>query len=374
MPDRIICFGAGGLSLGFFGPELQDDYALTFLDIHYKADLIEEIQERHSYVTNVAGEEVDRVTVSGVNAWRLDVPDQDAAIREDIAQARIFFTAVGLRNLDSALSYLAERIEGRTESIYILCAENGEDVAEGWRQRTPPNIHICETVMGRMCRIEDAAAPVYAPVEPTIEWGVVGEALFDMPLEEAYHDPDVFHSKAFLFCPTPEFHARDRVKLFAHNGGHFSIAVQGRLRGVERFSDLADDPEVTAATQELLDNEIGPALWKDCAQAIGRDAFDAYMTRLPKRLFSKTLADHIARGVRGIETKFLPNERVMGGLKLLLDNGIKPDRYCDLIAGGLEVARRDTSDETADNLLNHIPDRAIRDEVARRWHALKTET
>lgn len=373
MRDRIVCIGAGGLSLGFLGPELQADYDLTFLDIHFKADLIAEIARRGSYTTNVAGETVERVTVNNVNTHRLDLPEHDAAIREDIARARIFFTAVGIRNLDGALSHLCERLAGRRENLYILCAENGEDVAESWRGKTPDNIHICETVMGRMCRIEDHAEPTYAAVEPGFEWGVVGEALFDMPLEDRYRDAEVFHSKAFLFCSTAEFHARDRVKLFAHNGLHFFIGAHGRLRGAERFSDLAADPEMTGAAKELLEKELAPALWKDCGEAIGRAAFDEYMARLPGRIFSKTLADNISRGVRGIETKFLPNERVMGGLKLLLKNGVKPNRYCDLIAAGLEVARRETSDETARGLLEHIPDGAVRAEVEKRWKKMKSE-
>ena len=372
MRDRIVILGAGGLSLGFLGPELYKDYSLTFLDVSVKADLIAEIQKSHSYTTNLAGPEIQPIEVTGVNAFRLDDPEQDAAIRQDVAEARIFFTAVGLRNLDRALSYLAERIEGRTENIYILCAENGENVAEDWRAKTPKNIHVCETVMGRMCRIEEQAAPQYSPVVPALEWGVVGEDLFDMPLEDCYRDDEVFHSKAFLFCSQEEFHARDRVKLYAHNGLHFFIATQGRLRGVERFSDLADDAEVVQAAHDILLEEIAPALWKDSGPAIGKEAFDAYMKRLPKRLFSKTLCDHIARGVRGIDVKFEPHERVIGGLSLLVENGIQPNRYYDMIAAGLEVARLDHGEELARKLLGNIPGDEAQKEVVERWEKIRT--
>ncbi len=371
MSNRIVVVGAGGLSLGFFGPELCNDYRLTFLDVAVKEDLIRSIHARHEYTANIAGDEIEHVAVTGVNAFRLDDPAQDDAIRRDIADARVFFTAVGIRNLDKALSYLSERLKGRSDSIYILCAENGEDVAAAWRTRLPDNIHLCETVMGRMCRIEDHAAPSYAPVAPGFEWAVVGEALYDMPLEDRYDDPEVFHSTAFLFCPSAEFQARDRVKLYAHNGLHFFIAAHGRLRGVEQFSDMADDPEMRQAARELLDGEIAPALWRECGAAMGRQAFDAYMERLPDRLFSKTLADHIARGIRNIEAKFDPNERVMGGLRLLLRNGIEPKRYCSLIAAGLEVARRDESPELAERLFGAIPDEDVKTEVKARWKTIR---
>jgi len=369
MPDRIVVLGAGGLALGFFGPELHEEYALTFLDVHFKADLIAGIQKHRAYTTNVAGETIERVVVDNADAFRLDLPEHDDAIRERLDEASIFFTAVGMRNLDSALAWLDQRIRRRTDPLYILCAENGEDVAAAWRARFPANIHLCDTVMGRMCRLEEHAEPDYAAVLPEIAWGAVGEALYDMPLSDENYDPDIFHSKAFLFVPEAEFHARDRIKLFAHNGLHFFIAVQGRLRGVERFSDLRHDAEIVAATRALLAEELAPALWQDCGEAVGREHFESYMQRLPGRLFSDTLRDHIARGVRGIEGKFAPNERVMGGLQLLLDNGIRPSRYLDLLAMGLQVVALDTSQETADSLLAHITE-SVREEVALRWKKL----
>ena len=371
MSDRIVVLGAGGLALGFFGPELRDQYEMTFLDTKAKEDLVAQIQKRRGYVTNLAGEDIQALTVEEVDAFRLDVPEQDAAIREHIAQARIFFTSVGIRNLGRALTYLSERLAGRSEAIYILCAENGENIADRWRAKLPDNIHVCETVMGRMCRIEDHAAPRYGAVTPEIPWGVVGEAFFGMPLSDKNHDPEVFHSGAFQFVPDAEFHARDRVKLYAHNGLHFFIAVQGRIRGVDRFSDLAGEAEVTAAARELLDEEIAPALWKDCTSAIGRAEFDAYIKRLPGRLVSCTLRDQIARGVRGIEDKFGPNERVMGGLRLLLENGIRPRRYYDLLACGLEVARRDVSGEAAEKLFAQLATQEVQREVEARWKKLR---
>ena len=371
MADRIVVLGAGALSLGFFGPELQDEYALTFVDTAAKADLITHVQRRHEYTANAAGQKIVPLAVRPVEAFRLDRAEQDEPIRERIAQARIFFTAVGIRNLDGALSYLFERIGGRKEPLFVLCAENGEGVADKWRTLLPANIHLCDTVMGRMCRLEEHAAPDYAPVEPELAWGVVGEEFHGFPLSDAHRDAKVFHSSAFQFVPEEEFRARERVKLCAHNALHFFVAAMGRLRGAERFSDLAQDAEVTTATRELLEGEIAPALWKDCAWRIGRSEFDGYVARMPGRLFSPTLRDHVARGVRGIQEKFAENERALGGLRLLLRNGVRPNRYYDLLAAGLEVARRDVKPEVAAALFEKLPGEEVRREVEARWKKLR---
>ena len=370
MSDRIVIFGAGALSLGFMGPELGADYRMTFLDTAAKADFVGHVQKAHQYVTNLAGQQVKPLTVQDVDAFRLDLPEQDAAIRQHIAQARIFFTAVGIRNLDSALGYLHQRLAGRTDGIYILCAENGENVAEAWRGKLPPNIRLCDTVMGRMCRLEERAEAPYASVAEGIPWGVVGEDLYRIPISKSHEDAEVFHSAGFHFVPEEEFHARERVKLYAHNGLHFYVAAIGRLHGVERFSDLIGHAAARTAVRELLEQEIAPALWNDCAWRIGRKEFDAYIARLPDRLFSPTLADHIARGLRGLEEKFAPNERILGGLRLLLANGVKPNRFYDLIAAGLEVCKRDRSPEVATRILRSLPGADVQAEVEARWRRM----
>ena len=366
MADRIVCMGAGGLALGFFGPELRGDYDLTFLDVRFKEDLIRAIGRTGTYTTNVAGERIEPVTVSDVDAHLIDDPAEDAAVRERIAEARILFTAVGIRNFDSAVGYLAERLEGRTDDVYILCAENGEGVTEAWRRRLPGNIHLLDTVMGRMCRLEEQAAPDYAPVAEGIEWAVVGEAFYGMPLSDREFNAEVFHSDAFQFVSDAEFHARDRVKLYAHNGLHCFVAVQGRLRGVERFSDMAGVAEVEGAARALLDEEIGAALWKECGPSLNRDYLADYFQRLPGRLLSPTLRDHVARGVRGLSLKFAPNERIIGGLELLLRNGVKPNRFLDFIADGLRVVRMDEGEEAASAALANVSEPDLRAEVERR--------
>jgi len=367
MPDRIVVLGAGGLSLGFFGPELSDQYSLTFLDINLKADLIERIQESHAYTTNLAGKAIEPIRVTGVDAFLTDDPAQDAAIRQHVSEAQIFFTAVGIRNLDTAMGYLAERLQGREDSLYVLCAENGEDVTEAWRRKTAENLHILDTVMGRMCRLEENPLPDYTPVEADLDWAVVGEAFYGMPVMEDYHNPEVFHSDTFQFVPEAEFHARDRIKLFAHNGLHCFIAIQGRLRGAERFSDMAGEPDVEGAARALLDEEVAPALWKECGPHVDETYLKEYFARLPGRLLSGTLRDQVGRGVRGLVDKFAPNERIIGGLNLLLRNGVRPKRFVDFIADGLRVVRADAGEAEVETILAHIQDEDIRGRVKERY-------
>ena len=210
---------------------------------------------------------------------------------------------------------------------------------------------------------------VQLPVAEGLDWSVVGEAFYGMPLSDREFNAEVFHSKAFQFVGDAEFHARDRVKLYAHNGLHCFIAVQGRLRGVERFSDMAGVPEVEGAARALLDEEIGAALWKECGPDLDRDYLTDYFERLPGRLLSPTLRDHVARGVRDLSLKFAPNERIIGGLEMLLRNSVKPDRFLDFIADGLKVVRMDEGEEAVAAALANVSEPDLRAEVERRLGA-----
>jgi len=365
MRDRIVIMGAGGLSCGFFGPELRSEYDLTFLDVKFKADFIGAIQKTGAYTVNIAGKEIVPTQVKDVEAFLIDDPAQDAAIRDRIRQARVFFTAVGIRNFESAAGYLVERLKDRKDNVYILCAENGEGVTESWRNRTPENVHFLDTVMGRMCRLEEHPAPLYVPAAPGIAWGIVAEEFYGMPLSNREYDATAFHSDAFQFVSEAEFHARDRVKLFAHNGLHCCLAVQGRLRGVQYFCDLAGT-DAEAAARELLNKEIAPALWKECGPHLDRAYLERYFAVLPGRLVSPTLRDSASRGVRGLVDKFSANERIIGGLNLLLRNGVKPDRFLSFIANALEVVRQDSGEEAAAKALANVADPALRQEIQRR--------
>ena len=79
---------------------------------------------------------------------------------------------------------------------------------------------------------------------------------------------------------------------------------------------------------------------------------------------------HLTTG-RVIDRVFAENERVLGGLRLLQRNGVQPRRYYDLLAAGLEVARRDVKPEVAAALFEKLPGEEVRREVDARWKKLQ---
>jgi len=335
--DRIVVMGAGALSLGFLGPELTRDYALTLVDTSAKADLVEGLRRCGEYTFNLAGETIERVTVGNVVAHNLEDQGDAASIASDIAEARLFFTAVGIRYLDAALGFLAGHLKERRDEAFVFCAENGEHIAEGWRERLPGNIHICDTVMGRMCRMEEHPGDEYAPVMPSLNWGVVAEDFYGIPVSTDDYRPEVFHSQAFEIVSPREFDAREHIKLCAHNGVHLFIAVMARAKGLQYFSEARQDAEIMADAGRLLQDEISPALWKEYGRHVDEAYYRAYMDRLLGRLVSPTLKDAVARGVRGLADKFAPNERVVSVLRLLRRNGVDPRVFRKLIVQGLKM-------------------------------------
>ena len=74
--------------------------------------------------------------------------------------------------------------------------------------------------------------------------------------------------------------------------------------------------------------------------------------------------------MRGLAPKFSPNERIIGGLELLLRNTVRPNRSLDFIAGALAVICADEGAPAATCALANIQDEGIRDEVENRLASL----
>ena len=358
MADRIVVMGAGALSLGFLAPELVRDYPLTLIDTNAKAEFIEGLRAEGRYTFNLAGDTIKPICVENVTALNLQ-NDRDAdTISAHMAEARLFFTAVGVRNLDKVLAYVLERLAGRSHELFVLCAENGEDLAARWRDRSNPNTHICDTVMGRMCRLEENPGPDYAAVFPSgandAGWGVVAEDFCGIPVSTEVARADVFHSDAFEIVAPEEFHAREQIKLFAHNGMHLFIAVSAHLKGMAGFAEAGQDHAIMREARALLHEEIAPALWREHGPPHGpldEPYFRAYIDRLLPRLVSTTLRDTVARGVRGLPDKFAANERIMGGLALLMRSGIEPNVFDTFIVRALRVAAQSGGEKVIQDIV-----------------------
>lgn len=343
---NCVVVGAGALGLGFLGPELSADCRVTYLDVPAKADLLRHLHETGGYVFNETGLSMRAVEVRGVDGLCIE----EAAAQEALKASDIVFTAVGEPNLPALAPLLAATASVRPAArpLRVLCAENGVEIARGFRaavERAAGRdlrgaLLVGDTVMGRMCKVVTAPRAPLKPPAPGLDWAVVAEPFFGIPVEE--HTVTGLRRAPAAIEPQPpaRFHASEDVKMLSHNGLHATLACIGHLKGVEFLSDLRGDAETMELGRRMLVNEAGAALFRKHGPALGRNEYMNYCDSILRRVTCPVLADPVARGVRGIMRKLEPWERLVYSVRTVIAQGVEPTAFATGLAAAVLVAQR----------------------------------
>ena len=300
-PEALI-FGAGALALGFLGPELYKDWALTFIDIDAKKELLSHLKDNGKYTVNIAGPFQKAFEVTNVRGLNLNNPPELKEIIQRFSSSKLIFTSVGAANLNSLVPIFCEGLSSCMEFqkrdssaapqndkknvtlstsaslsvhsakslIYILCCENGRDIAMKFHASLEVSLNrlltsecrIGDTVMGRMCRIEpDIESNKYLePVYEGADWAVVAEPFFGFPIKRGLIKEEKLFKSPFQLKEDNVFEALEDIKFFAHNGCHAFLGYIGFLKGYRYFGELKEDKDLMGLAYEMLFNETGKAL------------------------------------------------------------------------------------------------------------------
>ncbi|MCK4245250.1 MAG: hypothetical protein KAX20_06445 [Candidatus Omnitrophica bacterium] len=335
MKEKILIFGAGALSLGFLGPVLAEDYKLIFCDSDFKKDLIKFLQKENSYLVNICSEKITPFKVSGVTGFNLSMEGERNRIKKILKSIRIVFTAVGSKGIDETLNFINDNSQkGRKERLYIFSAENDKTILKRWRGKFGEKIRLCDTVMGRMCRI-DHPGKYYQPVGSDLEEAVIAENFYGLPVPADIYFSAGLRGKAWQVMAEEEFTARSYLKLFGHNGAHAYLSYSGALQGFKYFHQV--NLKLLSEVKFLLNKEVGPAILHRYGDLLSQTEVKEYCRRLIERITSRTFSDSIERGIRNSLDKITSGERWIEGARFILKNGFTPKYFCRIIAAGIKL-------------------------------------
>ena len=335
MKEEILIFGTGALSLGFLGPMLSEDYRLIFCDLDVKKNLIKFLREENSYLVNVCSNKVTPLKVSGVTAFNLSLEEERKEIEKILKRVKIVFTAVGLKGIDGALDFIREKSgKDRREKLYIFSAENDKTALKRWKDKLGEKIRLCDTIMGRMCRI-DHPGKYYQPFGSGQEEAIIAENFYGLPVPAQIYVHAGLKGKAWQPMPEEEFTARSYLKLFGHNGAHAYLSYFGALQGIKYFHQV--NSKLISEVKLLLNEEVGPAILHTYGNSLSSKEVKEYFRKLVKRIISKSFSDTIERGIRNSLHKITSGERWVEGARFILDNGIIPKYFCRIIAAGIKL-------------------------------------
>jgi mannitol-1-phosphate 5-dehydrogenase len=233
-----VQFGAGNVGRGLMGQLLRESgFETVFVEV--SKPLVDDLNQRGSYplrLLDAYSQEARELTIHHLRALRAD---QEDAVAEAIAEARVVATAVGVANLEAVSPLVAAGIRRRRERsakpLDVYLCENMlgaagmlsqhvigrlDDSARVWAQK---NIGFVGTSVARIVGGAGARLPDDDPLL------VIADAHRDVPYDGQAARAGELGIEGFH--PVGNFKAEVERKIFTHNLAHAALAYLGHLRG-----------------------------------------------------------------------------------------------------------------------------------------------
>jgi len=251
-----------------------------------------------------------------------------------------------------AIVYAAENHNHAAE---ILEARVFEEIPANERERVSARVRFLNTVIGKMSGVVSDADEIGLQGLATITHG--GQRAF---LVEAFNriliskirfaeagDAPHFQRGIKVFEEKDDLLPFEEAKLYGHNATHALAAYVGAMRGVERIAELSKCPDIVAFLRAAFIQESGEALVRKHAgkdPLFTHEGYREYADDLLARMVNPFLRDSVERVGRDPQRKLGWDDRLVGTLRVALDQGIKPSRYAFGAAAALAVLDRNTEE------------------------------
>lgn len=326
-------FGAGNIGRGFIGALLrQSDYEVYFLDVNDA--LIDELNKRGSYTIELAGEDKQIITISGVKGINSG-KEAEKAVRH-IAEADLITTAVGPNVLKLIAPTIAEGIKLRfkltDKPLNIIACENmiggsrflKEEVCK-WlndeeKKKLEQFVGFPNAAVDRIVPLQHHEDPLKVSVEPFFEW-VVEKPIFKGEI------PDI---KGITYVD--DLNPYIERKLFTVNTGHAATAYLGYFKNIETIDKAVADPFIRPILEGAL-AETGDLLAK--THHFDRSEHQKYIDKILARFENKQISDDVTRVARAPIRKLGENDRLVAPAKKLMKIGQTPENLATVIAAAL---------------------------------------
>ncbi|CAM3681632.1 mannitol-1-phosphate 5-dehydrogenase [Alicyclobacillus pomorum] len=359
---KAVHFGAGNIGRGFIGLLLhRAGYEVVFADV--VDTLVDELNVSNSYRVVTLDSEVQTEVVNHVRAVRLD----SAACKQEIVDASIITTAVGLRNLVSVAEIIAEALRMRyrqnpSQTVNIMACENAiratttlkeailsrcDDELRAWIEST---VGFADVAVDRIAPNREgyATQPLDAVVERYFEWDIEKPALkgqVDIPGATLVEQLDPYLER----------------KLFVLNGAHAAAAYAGFHKNYETILDAMQDPEIFQIVSDVQHEAILGLMHR--YPQFRESELTQYAESVRERFLNPHIRDDVARVGRDPLRKLSANDRLVGPLKLAREVTHETPGLVTAIAMGF--AYNNPDDEAATRLQQGIKEKGIGATLAR---------
>ncbi len=333
---KAVIVGAGALGLGFLAERMAHGYDLCLADTSAKSDVLSRLKRDQCFMVNVCGRDgiaVRKVTGSFKTAI-VGTAEGDEILAQTLHEADLILTATARKALVKVVNHIAPILNARPTKAWLLFCENGLNIASAYAPSFGPQTVLVDTVMSRMCRFARHEETSYEPMWKGGE-ALVTEAYDCLPLDADLCSPGPF-SPVFSMVSHADFLCWEDIKLYLHNGVHAFISYHAFLEGVRFFQDTP--VAIRERARQVVLREVVPAIVQTHLSA-DAEKVRQYGLELLERFFNPHFNDSIERGIRGIEEKLAPDERLVSGCAYIKRAGIEPTLYATTIDAGRKIQR-----------------------------------
>lgn len=382
MGRTLVGFGFGPIQSGLFICEAVrsgrfDRYVVAEVD----ASLVAAVRRNHGHChINIAHKDhVESMAIGPVELLNPADPQDRTQLVEAIAEAPEIVTALPKVSLfdaggeSSVAALLAKGIEhssaGQGKVVYT--AENHNHAAEILQdgvasklgRSLPAHVQFLNTVIGKMSGVvagqENIQKLGLTPLLPESDRAILVEE-FNKILITQITLPN-FDRGLSVFIEKPDLLPFEEAKLYGHNAIHAMIGYLADIKGYPSMADAAKDKSLMDLARQAFVKESGAALVKKYAHLrdplFTANGFQAYVDDLLERMGNPYLNDLVARVIRDPARKLSYNDRLIGAMKLALQNGVPPKCLAQGAAAAvLKIWHDEGSSPNSDNLRRKVHD------------------
>ena len=372
----FVGFGFGPIQSGLFLYEAFRSGNFRRLVVgEVLPDVVEVIRQAQGwYSVNVAHS--DRVEIAPVGPVEIEDPAVEAdreRLVAAVAEAEEIATAVpsvnfyvssspgsihrllaaGLRRkaADGGARAVVYAAENHNHAAEILEARVLEEIPPGEHNAVRACVRFLNTVIGKMSGVisdlQEVNALGLARFTSQDQRAFLVEVfnrilVSQICFEEAIGEPH-FRRGITAFEEKADLLPFEEAKLYGHNATHALAAYLGALRGVQRIADLRNFPDIFRFLRAAFLGESGEALIRKHAgkdQLFTAEGYREYADDLLGRMTNPYLRDTVERVGRDPQRKLGWDDRLVGTVRVALQQGLVPRRYALGVGAALAVLDR----------------------------------
>ncbi len=369
-------FGFGAVQSGLFLYEAFRSHAFGRLVVaEVLPDVVSALRRADGfYAVNVAHlDGIEHTRVGPVQIENPDIAPDRQRLIDAISEAEEMGTAVpsvtyyasdapgslhrvlaqGLRKkvADDGPPAVIYAAENHNQAAEILESKVMAEIPDSERAAVAGRVRFLNTVIGKMSRVLTDSDEIQmlglVPMTPEDRRAFLVES-FNRILISTVRFDQAGGQSSFLrgidvFEEREDLGPFEEAKLYGHNATHAIAAYIAMIRGVHLFTDLPEIPGLMEFLRAAFIAESGESLIRKYAgidPLFTKQGFTQYADDLLKRMTNPFLHDTTERVGRDPVRKLGWDDRLIGTLRLAMQQGVKPNRYAFGTAAGLAMIDR----------------------------------